>query len=279
MYVTDRDIASLDAIRKTVDSVALSTFRNEDGKGSDILSDNDFFRKVAELRAFSAARSNLVSAMIKDGAMERAFSGFDVEKAAQLDAKVVLAQHWRNLKAMRFKRKVPEILQAAQAIAKTGREFGGFWKYLAKWHFPERVGTAEDIKCFWESFDALRNDLKSRRMPIIENEVTLLHFLENDMHLDCLKPDVVVMRVATNVGLVPPKGKGRNRTVVSKVQEYCTQRDVRPSMVDRYLLAFGGQTWAQSLVQRSYCTKLGSCASPDCPVGTDGICPTWRDSK
>lgn len=279
IYITEHDIAALDAIRKAVDLVALPNFHEKTHNDFSVQGDNDLFRRVAELRAFSGARSSLVSSMIKGGAMTRAFGGFDVARAAQLEATSVIAQHWDELKVMRFKRKINEILEAAKVIAAIGFKFGSFNKYLENWQFPKRITHSEDIERFWQAFDALQEDLKSRRMPIIRNEITLLHFLENDMHLDCLKPDVVVIRVATNVCLIPGEGKGKTRLTVKKIQEYCAQCDIRPSAVDKYLLAFGGQTWAQPLVKRSYCTKLGGCASPDCPVGTGGHCPTWKGKR
>ncbi|MFH0772330.1 MAG: DNA-3-methyladenine glycosylase I [Candidatus Omnitrophota bacterium] len=273
-YTNDHDIAVLDIIREVVNSVALPKLLNMKTDDAHSYTDSEWFREIAKLRSYSAVQASLVSAMIKSGALERAFAGFDINKISELEEEEILTRHWNDIKVIWLRRKVGEILQAGKAIAIISHEFCSFNDYIWKWNFPKRVEDLDSIERFWSAFDALQNDLKRRSVPIIRNEITLLHFLETCMSIDCLKPDVVVMRVAMNTGIVSPNDKKRERLVVKKVQEYCIYRDIRPVMVDNYLLAFGGQTDAQSLVKRSFCTKLANCASDDCPVGIRGNCPT-----
>lgn len=166
-------------------------------------------------------------------------------------------------------------------IMSISREFGNFHDYLESWKFAKRITCAEDVEYFWQTFDLLRADLKKRGMPIISSEITLLHFLDSVMRLDCLKPDVVVMRVLTNTGTTPLKGKNRYRDAARKVQEYCIQRDTNPKQIDRYLLAFGGQPDAKKFVSASalFCSKEGSCMNHACPVGSSKLYPTWKSGQ
>lgn len=272
--LTGRDREILDAVISSVDAVAQVPFVPKWNKAVPI-ADNDLLEKLAELKAYSATRSDLVSAMIKSGALNRAFSGFDVRKVAALDSDKVIAGHWGEIKVIRFKNKVASVIRAAGTISKIAEEYGGFWKYFERQGFPVKIAGSEDIVAFWDKFDAFAADLKRRGMPIINSEVTLLHFLETYAGLPCLKPDVVVMRVAENTGLLPQGVRGSHRLVVKKMQEYCIDKNIPPVFLDRYLLAFGGQAWAERFVKRSYCTKNGGCASPDCPLGKKSLCPSF----
>lgn len=274
-HITPHDILVLDAIIKTVDAVALPGFSAHKDTTTEVLKDDALLELLAELRSYSATKSDLVSKMIKSGALAEAFSGFAVKTVSNLNADDILEKHWDKIKVIRFKNKVKVILRTAKAMAAIAEEFGGFQNYLEKWDFPKRVIDKNALDVFWEKFDALIEDLKKRKMPIINNEITLLHFLETHMRFYCLKPDVVVMRVAENTGLVCPGAKGSHRALVKKVQEYCFGKAISPRLIDRYLLAFGGQAWATKLVKRSYCIKSGLCASPDCHIGNSGLCPTW----
>ena len=274
-YLTPHDTSILDAIIRTVDAVTMPDFAVHKGTTPKVLKDDALLKLLAELRSYSATRSDLVSKMIKAGALDDAFSGFSVQTVANLDADNILEKHWDKIKVIRFKSKVKVILRAAKSMAAIAKEFGGFQNYLGQRGFPMRVNDSTTLNAFWEIFDALIEDMKKRKMPIIDNEITLLHFLETHMRLDCLKPDVVVMRVAENTGLVPSGTKGNHRTLVKKVQEYCFGKELNPRLIDRYLLAFGGQAWATKLVKKSYCTKYGTCASPDCQLGDSRLCPTW----
>ncbi len=215
--------------------------------------------------------------MIKSGALEEAFGGLKVRAAAKLDPEKVINEHWDKIKAMRFRFKVEKIIQAARKIQEISKEFGSFGKYIKSFKIPKKVKNENELKKFWENLDSLLTNLKEREVPIIKSQNTLLHFLETWMDCDCHKPDVVVMRIAKNTGLVPSDDEDGRRLMVKKVQEYCFDKEMNPGMVDGYLLAFGGQSdWKNRVVKRSYCLKEGSCSTPECPVGKKGLCPTWK---
>ncbi|MBE3143677.1 MAG: DNA-3-methyladenine glycosylase I, partial [Planctomycetes bacterium] len=211
MYLNEHDIKTLDTIRNAVDEVALPSFWQMDQDSAGELTDNNVFRMIAEKRAYSAAQSRLVDTMIKNDGLKRAFVDFDVSLAKELITEDVLAKHWAEIKVIRFKKKVGEIIEAAKVIAEIGYAFGSFVKYLEWIGVPRRIKGQEDIDIFWEEFDNLRVDLKVRCLPIISNEITLLHFLESDLQLDCIKPDTIVMQVMTNTGIVSSKGRGMIR--------------------------------------------------------------------
>jgi len=63
---------------------------------------------------------------------------------------------------------------------------------------------------------------------------------------------------------------------VQKVQEYCFDKEMKLRMVDRYFLAFGGQSDWTKFAERSYCLNENKCSTPECPVGKKGLCPTWK---
>jgi len=279
IFLKDTDLKILDGIRSAVDKIALPKFWSGDHSRPKLPDDNDIFRSIAEKRAYGAAQSRLVEAMINDGAMGRAFAGFNVMLAIELKEKEIIDQYWPEIKVIRFKKKVGEILETAKVIAGIGREFGSFAEYLERVGKPRKIEQAEDIEPFWREFDRLLAALKARKLPIISNEITLLHFLEAHLQLDCIKPDIVVMRVMTNTGMVPAKRKDKHRLAVMKIQEYCLLRKIRPQTVDRYLLAFGGQTSAKAFVKKSYCEDDGRCGSSDCPLGKARLCPTWCGYK
>jgi 3-methyladenine DNA glycosylase Tag len=273
VYLNELDIRILDIIRNAVNDVALPSFWQTDQDSVGELTDKNVFRMIAEKRAYSAAQSRLVDTMIKNEGLKKAFADFNVSLAKELNSEDVLAEHWAKIKVIRFKKKVGEIIEAAKVIAEIGCEFGSFANYLERTGVPRRIKRQEDIGVFWEEFDNLRSDLKKRSLPIICNEITLLHFLESDLQLDCIKPDTIVMHVMINTGIIPSKGRGMIRLAVKKVQEYCLRTGIRPQLIDRYLLAFGGQTWAKDVVTKSYCRAHNSCDFISCPVGNARLCP------
>ena len=90
--------------------------------------------------------------------------------------------------------------------------------------------------------------MKNAGMPFFRNTTSLLHFL---LHVgyDCIKPDLILMRVAREIGIVDSVSGERNRVATIRlIQRYCVNRRIRPSVVDLYLLVYGGQDWAKRFV-------------------------------
>lgn len=272
--LTKRDARVFDAIIRAVDSVAKPEFYERINRRLKLSNDDAIFQELAVLCSYSGAKSKHVSEMIKSGALEKAFAGFKVREASKLDTENVINDHWDKIKVMRFKDKVKKIIKAARKIEEISKEYGSIEKYIKSFKIPKKVKNENALEKFWVNFDSLLTDLKKREVPIIKSQTTLLHFLDTWMDCDCHKPDVVVMRIAKNTGLVQSDGKGARRQMVKKVQEYCFDKEMNPRKVDGYLLAFGGQSDWTEFVKRSYCLKEGSCSAPECPVGKKGLCPT-----
>ena len=71
---------------------------------------------------------------------------------------------------------------------------------------------------------------------------------------DCLKPDVITMRAARQLGLVADEEDAREkRRVVQLSQLYGVSRGVKPAVLDLYLLVFGGQQWALQFIDVPKC--------------------------
>ena len=88
-------------------------------------------------------------------------------------------------------------------------------------------------------------------MPFFKQSTSLLHFL---LHIgyDCIKPDVIIMKVAKELGIVSSNSEKEKLQVVRFVQLYSISRRMRPSIVDFYLLIYGGQRWAKQFVHPSF---------------------------
>jgi hypothetical protein len=82
---------------------------------------------------------------------------------------------------------------------------------------------------------------------------------------DCAKPDLVVMRAAVDLGIVPePPKQNKNpdvyrahpekslQEVVTTIQSYALSRKTRAPVIDLYFLIHGGQSDAVGLVGRGY---------------------------
>ena len=83
----------------------------------------------------------------------------------------------------------------------------------------------------------------------------MLHFLL-DVGYDCVKPDLVVMRVAKKLNIVEDeKGDKHFRKTVRFIQEYAISRSIRPSRVDFYFLIDEGQMGVKKFVKPGYYKK------------------------
>lgn len=74
-----------------------------------------------------------------------------------------------------------------------------------------------------------------------------------DTGYDCAKPDLVVMNVATKIGITKkPTGENNLKATVRTIQEYSLNREIRPPVVDLYFLIYGKQKDASKYVEKSY---------------------------
>jgi hypothetical protein len=71
---------------------------------------------------------------------------------------------------------------------------------------------------------------------------------------------LVVQNAALETGILAPNPNDRDlRQLVKTVQEYALSREIRPSVVDLYLLVYGGQTWAMQFA-KSTPARVGALA-------------------
>ncbi|MCB1079693.1 MAG: hypothetical protein KDM64_17885, partial [Verrucomicrobiae bacterium] len=126
-------------------------------------------------------------------------------------------------------------------------EHGTFAKYLRSFRLPKRVMTEADLRSFWTQFDVLQADLKRRGIPFFANTTSLLQLLI-DLDHDALKPDLIVMRVGLQWGIVSrEKGNPALRQAVRALQEYGLDRGRRPLAVDWVVLTHGRQKGALAI--------------------------------
>ncbi len=86
-------------------------------------------------------------------------------------------------------------------------------------------------------------------MPFYRNTTSLLHLLLY-LGYDCIKPDTIVMSVAINyLHIVTGKSDNDLIETVTFVQEYAIYKHIRTTIVDFYLLIYGGQTWARQFIR------------------------------
>lgn len=82
-------------------------------------------------------------------------------------------------------------------------------------------------------------------MPFMGNITTLLHMLL-EMGYDCIKPDRILLKFANEVGI------SNKKRFVRVLQEYSLYKNIKPSIVDLYLLIYGGQLSAKHFVKPEY---------------------------
>jgi 3-methyladenine DNA glycosylase Tag len=212
-------------------------------------SDRDVLRVFARLVAYSQnAKAVLVSAMLSKGAFEAAFHNFEVEQVRMMKPATVEAMYWDSISAIRFKRKIRAIISSAESLSSIEAKYGSFIKLLERTDIPAVLRSAADVERFWQGFDNLLLVLKKEKMPFFKCTTSLLHFLLS-VGYDCIKPDIIVMRVAKKGAMVPLEtGDENRRKVVKDIQFYSVDRQIRPSVVDLYFLIYGGQTGVKHLV-------------------------------
>jgi len=117
-------------------------------------------------------------------------------------------------------------------------------------------GEENDIYDFWNGFDQLLLTLKNNKIPFFQSTTSLLHFLL-DIGYDCVKPDLVVMKVAKKLNIVDNETGDKNfRKTVRFIQEYSVDRQIRPSIVDFYFLIDEGQKGAKKFVVPEFYKRI-----------------------
>jgi len=245
----------IDLIRKKVDAARKEPEFSErlservQRTPASLQSDRDVLRIFARLIAYSQnAKAALVVGMLSKDIFKTAFRNFEVEQVRMLKPATLEAMYWDAISAIRFKRKIRAIITSAESLSSIQTKYGSFTELLERTDIPSVLRSAADVERFWQGFDNLLLVLKKEKMPFFGRTTSLLHFLLS-VGYDCIKPDIVVMRVAKKGNMVPSEtGDENRRKVVRDIQLYSVDRQIRPSVVDLYFLIYGGQTGVTQLV-------------------------------
>ena len=160
----------------------------------------------------------------------------------------VEAMYWDAISAIRFKRKIRAIISSAESLSSIQAKYGSFIELLERTDIPSILQSTADIDRFWQGFDNLLLVLKKEKMPFFKRTTSLLHFLLS-IGYDCIKPDIIVIRVAKKGSMVLSETGDENlRKVVKDIQLYSVDRQIRPSVVDLYFIIYGGQAGVTNLV-------------------------------
>jgi 3-methyladenine DNA glycosylase Tag len=199
-----------------------------------------------------SAPSDVVARMIRGGHLKAAMQDYSVDRLAEENPAALLRRCWKKpLTCIRFRGKIQSMVQCARVLRDIEAEHGSFARYLASFRVPRRVRSDQDIETFWSAFDELQRDLKQRKIPFFANTTSLLQLLI-DLDHDALKPDLIVMRVAKQWGIVPREtGVPALRQAVRAFQEYGVARQRRPLAVDWVVLTYGKQKGALAIWEGS----------------------------
>jgi len=208
---------------------------------------NNLLRVMAKLIAYSNnAPSDKVTQLIETDHFERAFHRFDLAAVASDNPERIVESHWPTIKAIRFQKKVGYIVECARLLLKLGKDKATIESLYQQHNIPVQLANSGDIDCFWQKFDTILSRYEREGMPYFKNMTTLLHLLLH-VGFPCVKPDLVVMRTAAQIGLVQGRENHNayrpveRKLAVKTIQEYCLSRSVHPAIIDLYLLVHGRQ--------------------------------------
>ncbi len=72
---------------------------------------------------------------------------------------------------------------------------------MTETEIPKEIRTEKDIKIFWIGFKKLKKVMEENKVLFFRSTTSLLHFLLETGY-DCVKHDLVVMKVAKKIGIV-----------------------------------------------------------------------------
>ncbi len=132
------------------------------------------------------------------------------------------------------------------------KKIGSFNKLLTETEIPKVIKTENDIDDFWIGFKKLKKIMKANKVPFFRSTTSLLHFLLETGY-DCVKPDLVIMKVAKKIGIVGKESGDVNLIqTVRTIQEYSIGRNIRPSVIDLYFLIDEGQLGAKKFMKNEF---------------------------
>lgn len=255
----------LDALKLEVDKVKKEPIfseevntRNKRYENTVEVEKNNLLRVMASLIAFSNnAPSDTVGEMIESGVFEKVFHKFDLDTVININADTIITDNWHSIRSIRFKKKVDAIIDCAKLLKKIGKDKSSIESLYKNFNLPKEINSEADIVMFWEQFNRILANYKQLGMPYFKNHTTLLHLL---LHLGfpCVKPDLIVMKVAASLGIVADKDNyntyspNEKKLVITTIQRYCLQRNIKPAVLDLYFLIYGGQQYYLNYVTNRY---------------------------
>ncbi len=245
----------IDNIIKKIDNYRVEPiFSNElefrkTRKVSDNLSENEIIEIFTTLIAYSQnANSKLVEQIIKSGIFNKIFADFDINEIVKMNPCDLADEYWAKIDGIRQQAKLFHIVSLARKIKK----IGSFNKLLTKTEIPKIIKTENDIDDFWIGFKKLKKIMEVNKVPFFRSTTSLLHFLLETGY-DCVKPDLVIMKVAKKIGIVEKESGDKNLIqTVRTIQEYSIDRKIRPSVIDLYFLIDEGQLGAKKFVKDEF---------------------------
>ncbi len=259
MTETEEIFTKIDEIIETIDQFKTEPlFSDEKNKRqnkivSKIPNDNEILKTLSYLIAYSQnSNSEIVEQVLKSGKFDNAFNDFKIEEVIKLNPCDIADNHWNSIKGIRQQAKLFHIVSLARKI----KNIGSFADILNQTNIPKSIKTQNDIYDFWNGFDQLLNTLKNNKIPFFQSTTSLLHFLL-DIGYDCVKPDLVVMKVAKKLNIIDSETGDKNfRKTVRFIQEYSVNRQIRPSIIDFYFLIDEGQMGAKKFVRPEFYKRV-----------------------
>jgi hypothetical protein len=213
------------------------------------LSDNEIIEIFTHLIAYSQnANSKLVEQIIDTGIFSHIFKNFEIKEIIKLNPCDLADEYWDRIGGIRQQAKLFHIVSLSRKINK----IGSFSKLLTETEIPKEIKNYDDIEKFWNGFKKLKVVMEKNKIPFFRSTTSLLHFLLHTGY-DCVKPDLVVMKVSKKIGIVEEESGDKNLIeTVRTIQEYSVNRKIRPSIVDYYFLIDEGQMGIKRFVEKEF---------------------------
>ena len=240
---------------KTFGHLCIQVKKRNEQRVPENLTENEIIEIFTTLIAFSQnANSRLVEQIINTGIFKEIFANFDINKIIKMNPCDLADKYWDKIGGIRQQAKLFHIVSLARRI----NSIGSFNKLLLKTDIPREIKNESDIENFWTGFTKLKKIMEENKIPFFRSTTSLLHFL---LHVgyDCIKPDLVVMKVAKKIGIVEKESGDKNliRTVRT-IQEYSIYKNLRPSIVDFYFLIDEGQFGTRKFVKKDFYERMAS---------------------
>lgn len=218
-------------------------------KVSENLTENEIIELFATLIAFSQnANSELVKKIIDTGIFREIFANFDIDEMVKMNPCDLADKYWSRISGIRQQAKLFHIISLARKI----KSMGSFSSLLKETHIPKKIKNESDIVQFWIGFHKLKKVMVKHKVPFFRSTISLLHLLL-EMGYDCVKPDLVVMKVSKKIGIIDSENGEKNFIkTVEMIQRYCIEKGIRPSIIDLYFLIDEGQLASKKFVNANF---------------------------